>query len=253
MQTEIQNQNAIRGGSVLLEVGPSLLTLVNLGVLRDVSVDQQGESSIIPFDNGEGLSKFRNARTFQLNANLYEINFENLAIINDGEIEVTTVPGNAVNGDDQLIPAESYELGQVFEINAYNADGTPPTVNSVIGTTDGAITGYSLVKLANGRYGIALDASGDATTNTQDLTVNTDYTPAAKKEITINDTGTRTKKWMRITNTDENGKQLVYIFTGTTNVAPLSIDLAGDNEDDVAALPISLEGRLVRIEDTQAV
>jgi uncharacterized protein YuzE len=43
---------------------------------------------------------------------------------------------------------------------------------------------------------------------------------------------------MRITNTDENGKVFKIDIENASNFAPISIDFAGDDEEEVAVLPI---------------
>lgn len=255
MQTEIQSPNAIRAGSILLEVGPNLSSLVNLGALRDVSFEQQGENANIEFDNAEGISKYYNKRTFQLNATLAEIDWDNLAIINANEVTVVNENGDPVSGEEQVVDADTYDLDKTIELEGQNADGSAPTINSVTGSVDGALAAadYDLVKQSNGRYALVLNSGAGVTTTDQTITVDYDYTPSATKVVTINDSGTREKQVMRITNTNEAGKTLVVVVEGVANVAPISIDFAGDNEAEVATLPISLEGKVLRVEDSQAV
>ena len=83
------------------------------------------------------------------------------------------------------------------------------------------------------------------------MTVDYDYTPSASKVVTFSESGKMVEKYMRITNTNENGDTKVYILEGVSNVTPIEIDFAGDEENDVATLPISLEGNVVSITDAQ--
>lgn len=254
MQTEIQKSSAIRSGSIVLEVGPSLGSLVNVGALRDISFNQKGEVEEIVFDNVPELKKFRNGNKFSLDATLAEINWSNIAIMNDGQVAVSAVAGTLVAGAEQTLVAGGWAYGQVIELDGQNSSGLVPTINSVTAGTDGALvlnTDYNIVKLANGNWGIAIIDSVTVTTLAQDVVVNTDYTPSASKVVTFLRNGSLVEKFMRITNTNEDGKTKVYVLSGVTNVTPIAIDFAGDEENDVAVLPISLEGRVVSITDSQ--
>ena len=56
---------------------------------------------------------------------------------------------------------------------------------------------------------------------------------------------------MRLINVDENGKEFRMDITNGTNFAPISVDFAGDEEDDVAVLPIDFQGEIVEWVDEQ--
>lgn len=65
-----------------------------------------------------------------------------------------------------------------------NFDGSAITVNSVTGSTDGALvagTDYEVVTDENGVYGIQLISGWAITVLTQTFTINYDYTPAASE------------------------------------------------------------------------
>jgi hypothetical protein len=252
MQTEIQKPGAIRSGSIVLEVGPTLQTLVNVGALRDITLNQTGETQDIEFDNADKLRKFINGDQFALGATLAEIDWGNIGIMNDGQVNITSTPGSAVNGATQLVPTLEWAFDRVIELDGQNADGSAPTINSVTGSSDGATSDYTVVKLPNGKWGVSITSGGALSTENQDVTIDTDYTPAALRTVTFNQNGRLVEKFMRITNTDENGRTQVFILSGVTNVSPIELDFAGDEEADVATLPVSLEGRLVRIEDQQS-
>lgn len=254
MQTEIQKDNAIRTGSILLEVGPTMGSLVNVGALRDISFNQKGETGAVQFDNVPEIRTFKNGNKFSLDATLAEINWSNIAIMNDGQVEVTSVAGAPVAGATQAIAVGDWGYGSVVELAGQNSNGTAPTINSVTGATDGVLAlnvDYNLVKLANGNWGVAILDSAGVTTTAQIVTVNYDYTPSASKVVTFRENGKLVEKFMRITNTNEDGLTKVYVLSGVSNIAPIEIDFAGDEENDVATLPVMLEGRVVSITDAQ--
>jgi hypothetical protein len=83
------------------------------------------------------------------------------------------------------------------------------------------------------------------------ITVGYSYTPNASKNITFNDSGTKTLKVMRLINTDENSKEFRIDIEDGTNFAPISVDFAGDAEDNVAILAVDFQGNIVEWVDEQ--
>ena len=83
------------------------------------------------------------------------------------------------------------------------------------------------------------------------ITADYTYTPNASKKIVFSDSGTKTLKVMRISNTDENGKIFKIDIENATNFSAPVITFAGDDADDVAVLPITFQGDVVEITDEQ--
>jgi hypothetical protein len=89
------------------------------------------------------------------------------------------------------------------------------------------------------------------TAQTNAITFGYSYTPNESKNITFNDSGTKTLKVMRIINTDENSKEFRIDIEDGTNFAPISVDFAGDAEDNVAILAVDFQGNIVEWVDEQ--
>lgn len=251
-QTIIQKNKAIRAGSIKCEVALTPGAYVDLGALKDVGgIEATGSNAKIEFDNVDPITKFKDGNRFKMVAKLCEINFTNLALINGGQVVTTNIAGALVSGAVQTLVDGTFALQTAIELTGQNANGTAPTINSVTGSVDGALTlgtDYTLTKLGNGNWAIVL-ASG--VTLAQDVEIDTDYTPTASKQTTFSATGIKTKVDMRLTNTDETGKTLVFNFSGVANIVPISIDFPGDTEDAVATMPIELEGVLDLVVDSQ--
>ena len=251
-QTDIQKAKAIRAGSVKVELGKTLGSMVDIGALRDVGgLEGTGAVTELLFDNVAKIQKYKDGNRAKLVGKLCEINFSNIELMNGGQIETTLVPGTLVSGHVQVIASGDFAIDTPYELDGQNASGAVPTINTVVGSVDGALslgTDYNVVKLANGNWAI-VPLTG--TTLAQTITVNSDYTPAASKVTTFNATGIKSGVYMRITNTNEDGKTLVATLKGVVNIAAFSIDFAGDNEDNVAEMPIELEGEIIEIVDNQ--
>lgn len=257
-QTTIQEAAAIRKGSVRVLVGDDFNSLVDIGALRNPVLNALAENQSIEFDNTDPLRKFVRGTRVQVTFDLAEINFDNMKVLDDGIINLSTQAGTIVNNATQLVVAGAWNYEDFIEIAHQNGDGSALNVDSVTGATDGALTvdvDYHVVQV-NGKYGIILHDAGSAgniTTLNQNLTIQYDYTPNESKTITFNESGTKVLKCMRLVNEDENGKEFRIDIEEGTNFSPISVDFAGDEEDDVAILPIDFQGKLVEWVDEQQV
>tara|TARA_R100001086_G_C11832729_1_gene257008 strand:- start:815 stop:1588 length:774 start_codon:yes stop_codon:yes gene_type:complete len=252
-QTTIQKSNAIRKGSVRIEIGDDSSSLVDIGAIRNPVFTSLVENQNIEFDNVNDLKKFVEGDKVQFSFDLAEINLTNLAELDAGMVTLTTTAASPVSGATQNVASGAWSYNTFIAIANQNGDGTVPTINSVTLGTDGAIvaeTDYVTVK-QGGTWGIVIWDSTTVTTEAQTIVIDYDYTPAASKKLTFTSQGTKTEKYVRITNTDENGNEFRIDFNQATNFSSPSIDFAADDEEDVAILPVSLEGYLVEIVDEQ--
>lgn len=117
-------------------------------------------------------------------------------------LEVAVVNGAEVEGEEQVLTSGQWTSGVFYELENQNGDGTAPTINSVTGATDGALTAdddYELIKVG-GVWGLVFQSAangGTLTTLAQNVTIDYDYTPAASKQVVL-DTGSATKVTMAI-------------------------------------------------------
>lgn len=253
MQTTIQKANAVRTGSVKLEVGASLGAMVDVGALRNVSWLQKGKTDEILFDNVDSIKKFSDGNKFSIKATLCEIFWDNIQVFNDGQV---TVVNNA--GSLQTVVAEAHGTGWTLgmPIRATYKNGDNTIVGSIV-VKAGAGT---LVAGTDYRTYVADGSNGVSgytyivplTAQTLAITFGYTYTPVASKTITFNSTGQKIGKYVRITNTDQNGKTQVFTMSATTNISPIEISFASDSEANVSEMPLELEGLMVDVTDQQA-
>lgn len=255
MQTTIQELNAIRQGSARVLIGDSFSSLVDIGALRKLVFTSLSENQEIEFDNTQSLKKFVKGKKVQVAFDLAEINFDNLATLDAGLVNLTTVAGTPVSNTTQVFAANSLAYETFQEIEHQNGDGSALNVDSVTGSVDGALSAdvdFHVVSV-NGVYGIIVHhtGSGGVTTLNQTFTVQYDYTPNASKKITFNDLGSKTLKVIRLINTDVDGKTLKIDIENGTNFSPIEVTFAADAADDVAILPVEFHGDLVEMVDEQ--
>lgn len=252
-QTTIQVTNAIRKGSVRVLVGPSLASLVDVGALRNPIFTSMAENQAIKFDNVDDLSKFVLGKKVKITFDLAEINFDNMAVLDGGILNLTTVASTpvAVTGEAK---GTGWTVATPIRLN--NKNGANTIVSSIVvkenGVTLTVSTDYKTYvgDGTNGTLGYTYIVP--VTARTLAITVDYSYTPNASKKLTFNDSGTKTLKYMRLVNTDENGKEFRIDIGEGTNFAPMSVDFAGDAQDDVAILPVDFQGNVIEWVDEQA-
>lgn len=253
-QTTIQVNAAIRKGSVRVLVGNSFASLVDIGALRNPVIKMLSENQAVKFDNVADLNKFVNGKRIQATFDLAEINFDNMAVLDGGILNLTTTAASPV-----AVVGEALGTGWVVgkPIRLANKDGDNTIVATIVikaaGTPLTLTTNY-VTYVGDGTNGtLGYTYIVPVTASAAVLTADYSYTPNASKKVTFNDSGNKTLKCMRLINTDENSKTFKIDIENGTNFAPISIDFATDVQDDVAILPIDFQGDVLEWVDEQAI
>lgn len=235
-------------------IGSAFNALVDVGALRNPIFKSLVENQAIKFDNVDDLKKFVLGKKAQITFDLAEINLTNMAQFDGGFLNLTTVASSPV-----AVTGEAHGTGWTVAnpIKLNNKNGANTIVSSIVVKADGsALTLNTNYKTyvgdgTNGELGYTYIVP--LTASTAVITADYSYTPNASKKLTFNDTGTKTLKCMRIVNTDENGKEFRIDVENGTNFAPISMDFAGDAEDNVAIMPIDFQGDVVEVVDEQQI
>lgn len=251
-QTTIQKAEAIRKGSVQIQVGDSFSALVDIGAIRSPKLTMLTENQEIKFDNVDSLKQFSEGDKVKFDFVLAELNLTNLAKFDKGLITLSTVAGSSTP-----VTAEAHGTGWTVAspIKLLNKNGANTIVSSIVVKAGGsAITLNTDYKTyvgdgTNGELGATYIVP--LTAQTLAITVNYSYTPNASKKITFTRSGTKTDIVARILNTDANGKTFKIDIDEVTNVQAPDITFPADDDAEVASTPISLQGRIVEIVDEQ--
>ena len=246
-QTSIQEENAIRLGSLRVLIGADASSLVDIGTIRSGVFNNLSENQEVAFDNAPSLRKFVNGNKASLACEIQEINLTNIAVMDGGLLTLDTVAGTLVSGESQAVASGAWAYEKFIALENQNGDGSKPTINSVTGGTNGALTvndDYFVTQVGN-QWGIVVRDGPNADTESQSITINYDYTPNASKRITLNQSGNKVPFYMQLTNTDADGNIMTFDIENVTNTTPISIPFATDAGDDVASLPVTLEGYMV--------
>jgi hypothetical protein len=182
-----------------------------------------------------------------LSFTLMEIYLDNIAALSGGLATVTQNAGTLVSGASQVVSSGEWGYNDFIKIENQNGDGSAITVNSVSGATDGALveeTDFYVGQNDHDEWGIFIIDSATLTTESQDITINYDYTPNASKELNAGtSTLELTAKIVRFTHTDENGKKFELTIWSATPSGGFTITFPAATNDQVMTLPISLEGK----------
>ncbi len=242
-QTTVQRQNAIRFGSAKFEIGDSLAALTNIGALRNVKAVESWEEVLVESGNaGVLLKKIRNQK-LTLSADYLEPDMQVLNIIRGGIDNYSTVAGTPVSGYSQVVASGTWNYEKFIPFDKQNGSGAKITPTSVTGSVDGALvldTDYFLVKSPVGAWGLYIIDSATLTTEVQDITIVYDYTPAASKKLSSGGKFTIDSKVIRLTNTNEAGKELRIVVYNAYNSKALELNFPDDNSEDVMVVPVSL-------------
>lgn len=251
-QTVIQQAPAIRRGSVKIFFGDTSASLVDIGAVRTPKMTSMAQEQNIDFDNVPDLKQFADGDRVQFSFGLAEINLTNISKFDGGMVNLTTVAGSATP-----VTAEAkgtgWTQGQPIQITNKNGANTIVTAITVkqAGSALTLNTDYRLY-VSDGTNGVlGYTYIVPITAQAAAITVDYTYTPNQSKTVTFNNIGAKVLKYLRVVNTDVNGKKFQIDIQNVTNVTAPAIDFASDGEANVAILPVTLEGYFVSIIDEQ--
>lgn len=246
---------ALDQSALLMEVGNIWVgdndgNAVDLGAVRNVQFTGKLVRTKIDSDNrGTIVNKVR--MEGQISFNWLEpgdaAKIENLF---KGIVTLSSTAGSLVSGATQVV-ASPLVPNEWTEITGQNASGLQPTINSVTGSVDGALTlndDFHIVKNPNtGKWGIIFNtvAIGPTlTTLVQTATINYDYTPAANLILTGGTNQTATARYVKIVGPSEDDSNLtrnVVLAAATASsdmvLAFVDVETAGD----VGVMPVTME------------
>lgn len=217
---------AVNGAKYTEEMKISTLEADN-AVDRDIVTEQKG---MIEFDQIQMLNEAARA-------------------IMRGTLDtITNVPASAVTGATQTVFSGSWGYNTFEPIDHQNGAGTVISITSVTGSTNGVLvagTDYFVVKNDDGIYGIMVVDSATVTTIAQNLAIVYDYTPNASVEYTTGGKSAIPYFYVRMTNTDENGKIVKWETLGKCNLMKGDeITFKKYNADDTRVpIPVGIQVR----------
>jgi len=221
---------------------------VDVGAVNGAKLTEDLKVSTLEFQNVEdvdvvsdqgGTIEFTQTQAFN----------EAARLIMRGAIDtIESVPGSAVTDATQVI-APTWVENQFYPFTYENASGAVPTIDAggVVqspATTLTKNTDYYITKNEHGKWGIILVSNG-TTDPALSITITMDYTPAASINYFTGGKSVLTKFYLRMKNTDENGKIATWTMLGPCTLS------AGDdivwkkyNDDNpIVEIPVKIKVR----------
>jgi len=252
-QTTGQKPDSLRFGSGQVLIGADAGSLVDIGCLRGLSFVSKAENSEVEFDNCPSILKFAKGDRGSFTLDLAEVDFTTLSQTDDGLVNLVFNAGTPVS-----ITDETKTITSETPLQFDNKNGDNTRVASIVVTDVGGATtyvegtDYEVFVGANGYTGILM-IDGGAITSGQDVEIDYDYTPNANKTLTFNTTGSKVGKYVRIINTDSQGRTFQIDIQDASNINALEMPFVSDNEDDVMVVSLELEGTIVNMIDEQSI
>lgn len=232
------NDNALSKYVGILEVAPQASpgSLVRIASVRGLTAkydNTKNQVDIKADDTGTVFKGFLGEATIE-GSFLENVDRDLIKLLVGGDDD--DVAGSIVNNHVQTI-AQPLVYNLFYPLEFQNGNGTLPNIDSVVGSTDGALvlaTDYAVTKDSDGKWGITLIAGGAITTLAQSVAVQFDYTPNASESLTIPLEFTEAPRlYVKITAENADGDQRTIIlddctFDGSYDLEFLDVVEAGD-------------------------
>jgi len=182
--TSVQNEDKLWMGSAKVEVSlNSGSSWDNLGIARAVSVEEIIEFIKTESDNAPACKRQAGMHTAKVSFTLLELVPSIIDKLRGGGLDtVTDIANSEVVGHDYVVASGDWAYNEFIEFDKQMGDGTCPTLTSVVGGTNATLVeeiDYITVKNGNDKWGIICFESGAFTTESQNLTIKTTYTPSS--------------------------------------------------------------------------
>lgn len=161
------------------------------------------------------------------------------------------IAGAAVPAAEFVIP-EGFTLGKAYRIPGRNSDGSAPTIATVVGSVDGALTkdeDYVLQPNDDGSWNIVpfinADATKDLTTTSQTLTVTYAYTPSSARVVGEGGIESMSSILVMLWKKETTGKVRWWVLPKVTQTKGFNMDSKkyNDEKGDVGA-NVEVNGKL---------
>jgi len=244
-QTTVQKVNSIRFGSCKIEIGDGVESLEDVGIVKNVKFTEELTFTDRGADNAELVRFLRKVRAV-VTGDQEELDLSVLFKVR-GEMDTySTVAGTPVSGAEQVVVSGDWGYNDFILIENQNHDLSALTINSVTGSEDGLLTedtDYFVGQDPIGRTGIFIIDSANVTTESQSITIDYDYTPAAKRVLESGGNLIQlTPKVVRLTNTNQEGKTYKLTLWKAYYNANFDITFQPDEGEEPAVNPFSLLG-----------
>lgn len=262
-QTVVQNLKTIKIGSAIIEIGPDLDSLTNLGLASDIEFEENFALTVLKPDSGPEIPIGIDEHYATIKFNLHEINIPNLQMLRGGIDNITKTAG-AVHH----IIAESHILTGTtpLRLNFRNSFDTLVNIKRVasplmtLSSSDPFLLDsadpYQLcasktVAVVNEDYIASVDHAGytciartseSRLVSGEEVLISYDYTIQGNYLLTTGGLYTPSSRTIRLTNIDSNGLRYRLIIYNSMIQDGLTFKFPSDNKGDFLNTPFEFKG-----------
>lgn len=245
----INKRHVLRGACIysIREYGSSG-TFLNLGALDGCKITENLQITTQETQNVADEYALTD-QTGTIEGSMFETMFEDAREIMRNGIDLTTnVPGTPVVGGTQSVSSGSWSYEQFIPFTNKNANGTVPTNITVTASVDGALvegTDFFVMYTDADGWGFYVIDSATVTTETQDLALTMDYTPASAREVTSGGVDVLPFFELKVTQVYPDGLNVEWLFYKCQIGAGQEFEFKKYNdEDDRLMSPITINAIL---------
>ncbi len=243
-QTTVQNINNVRFGSAVLEVGPTLGSLVNLGALKNLKFGEDFDPVKLEADNvGQFMVAIKN-QTMVIEGDLMEYDLEKMSIIRGGIDTFSTVAASPVAVTNELHVVSSTNGVRLDHREGDGTEVSAITVTDLANTACVRNTDYVVYVDSSGYTCIARVSGSTVLTDGDTAKVSYSYTPNASVTLTSGGKFEISPRVVRLTNTNAAGKKFQLTLYKCTIEEGMSYKYPADNSSEAVAVHIKLVGTL---------
>jgi hypothetical protein len=243
-QTTVQNTNSIHFGSAKVEAGPSVGSLVNIGLAAGIEFNEEFELIYLVPDNGARIAKGRKNHRAVIKFDMMELYMDNIYSLRGGADTKTPTAGSSTPVVDERHVLTGTTGCRFNFKNGANTICTSITVKNAAGDSGILGTDYVLYQDAAG-YTCIARISGSTTIATGDnVKVSYTYTPNASVSLSSGGLTTITPQVVRLTNVDAAGKKFEVTVYSAISQKGISMKFPADDSEKSLVIPFELTGEV---------
>jgi len=243
-QTTVQRPEAVRFGSAKFEVGSSLGSLINLGALRNVQIAESWEELKVESGNAGVLERRIRNQKVAISADWLEWDLESADKLRGGIDVYSTVSGSSTPVTDEHVTLTGTNFVRLANKNGNGSEVSSIVVTHLSGTPTYMRNTDFIVGVDSAGYTCIARIAGGGISDGQEVLVDYNYTPNVSKKLTSGGKFTMSPRVVRLTNTNEAGKNLTIAVYYANTGAGLTIPFPDDNADDAMVVGINLVGEI---------
>ncbi len=227
-------------------------TSIDIGGADSIAIKRPLTTNETEIDNIDQIKTISKGDEAEVTFDWAEFDFARFSKLDEGTIR-TPIAGTLQSGVIEKHYAPP--LGESVILTNKNADNSAVTVNSITGSTTGALTvntDYTVTTDSLGRTVINILASGSVTAN-EKLDINIDYTPSDEDAFDFVTSYIQTGKKVTIVSVNSKGKRSIFNFVNMKADPAIEYKLPSGHNTDKNTISMKLTGQFASSSEGHAI